>query len=54
MYMQWVGVDENGNTIPIEIGGRSQATNGDARYVLLTNQSPSYNIDYQTGQVTIK
>lgn len=54
MYMQWVGVDENGNTIPIEIGGHSQATNGDARYVLLTNQSPSYNIDYQTGQVTLK
>ena len=54
IYMQWVGVDEDGNTLPIEIGGHSQETNGDYRYVILTNQSPSYNINYETGQITLK
>lgn len=54
MYMQWVGVDENGNTIAINIGGKSKPTNGDYYYVLLDNVSPSYNINYQTGQITAK
>lgn len=54
MYMQWVGVDDKGDTIAINVGGKSQPTNGDYYYVLLDNASPSYNINYQTGQVTAK
>ena len=54
MYMQWVGVDDKGDTIAINIGGKSKPTNGDYYYVLLDNVSPSYNINYQTGQVTAK
>lgn len=54
MYMQWVGVDDKGDTIAINIGGKSQPTNGDYYYVFLDNASPSYNINYQTGQVTAK
>ncbi len=34
--------------------GKSQPINGDYYYVLLDNASPSYNINYQTGQVTAK
>ena len=34
--------------------GKSQPTNGDYYYVLLDNASPSYNINYQNGQVTAK
>ena len=54
MYMQWVGVDDKGDTIAINVGGKSQPTNTDYYYVLLDNASPSYNINYQTGQVAAK
>ena len=54
VYMQWVGIDENGNTIEIQIGGRSERVNGDAYGVVLENVSPSFTIDYATGKVTPK
>lgn len=40
IYMQWVGVDEHEQTIPIEIGGYSKETLNDAHYVLLENKRP--------------
>lgn len=54
VYMQWVGIDENGNTIEIQIGGRSERVNGDVYGVVLENVSPSFTIDYATGKVTPK
>lgn len=53
MYMQWVGVDSNNETIVINIGGKSQQ-DGDYSYVVLDNVFPNLNIDYQTGYVTKK
>ena len=40
IYMQWVGIDENHQTIPIEIGGYSKETLNNAHYVLLENKRP--------------
>ena len=54
VYMQWVGVDANGNTVEIQIGGRSERVNGDVYGVVLENVSPSFTIDYATGKVTPK
>lgn len=54
IYMQWVGVDENGDTIAINIGGNSIQPNGDYYVVVLDNATPELNIDYLTGQVTSK
>lgn len=54
VYMQWVGIDENGNTIEIKIGGHSERVNGDVYAVMLENVSPSFMIDYKTGRVTPK
>lgn len=51
VYMQWVGVDRNGQTIPIQIGGHSKTIKDDYMGVTLKNESPSYVVDYQTGQV---
>lgn len=52
IYLQWVGIDKNGNTLPINIGGLSKESLNDTYYVLLDNKFPDYTIDYQTGQVT--
>ena len=54
VYMQWVGIDANGNTVEIQIGGRSERVNGDVYGVVLENVSPSFTIDYATGKVTQK
>ena len=54
VYMQWVGVNESGNTIEIQIGGRSERVNGDIYGVVLENVSPSFTINYATGEVTPK
>lgn len=53
-YMQWVGIASDGTTIPIEIQGHSQIVSQDTYYVILKNQSPSYNIDTSTGNITLK
>lgn len=54
IYMQWVGVDSEGATIPIVIGGNSYNVKDDYYAVELVNHSPSYNIDYTTGHITKK
>lgn len=48
IYMQWVGVDADGNTLPIEIGGKSYTIKDDYRGVVLDNTSPSFKFDYTT------
>ena len=53
IYMQWVGVDNNDNTIQIKLGGHSGPVgDGDVYGVVLLNESDAYTIDYTTGQVT--
>ena len=54
MYMQWIGIDNNNETIEINIGGHSIVDGNGYSYVVLDNVFPDYNIDYQTGQVTQK
>lgn len=54
IYMQWVGVDSNGDRIAIKIGGHSKALGDEVYGVVLANMSPSYNINYQTGDITLK
>lgn len=49
VYMQWVGVDENGNQLAIKIGGKSKLVTDSISAVILENVSPSYQIDYATG-----
>lgn len=51
IYMQWVGVDSNGNTLPININGKSQQLSGDYYGVTLENVSPSFTFDYTNGQI---
>lgn len=53
-YMQWVGFDADNTQVPIDIGGHSGTVSGAVSGVLLTNQSPSYSIDYATGIITEK
>lgn len=53
-YMQWVGIKSDGTTIPINIQGHSQVASQSVQYVILKNQSPSYNIDTVTGNITLK
>lgn len=53
-YMQWVGFDTDNTQVPIDIGGHSGTVSGAVSGVLLTNQSPSYSIDYATGIITEK
>lgn len=53
-YMQWTGFDAEGNTMPIDLGGKSEVFDEVTGGVLLLNQSPSYAIDYETGDVTGK
>lgn len=48
VYMQWVGVDADNNTIPIKIGGKSHDIKDDYQGVVLENTSPSLKIDYTT------
>ena len=53
-YMQWVGFDTANTQVSIDIGGHSKTVSGAVSGVLLTNQSPSYRIDYATGIITEK
>lgn len=53
-YMQWVGFDTDSTQVSIDIGGHSKTVSGAVSGVLLTNQSPSYSIDYATGIITEK
>ena len=53
-YMQWVGFDTDNTQVSIDIGGHSKTVSGAVSGVLLTNQSPSYRIDYATGIITEK
>ena len=50
VYMQWVGIDQSGQTIEIKIGGNSQSVGENANAVLLENASPSFSVDYNTGE----
>ena len=52
IYMQWVGVDENNQTIPIQIDGKSKNLYEDYWGVTLDNVSPSYTINYETAEAT--
>lgn len=54
IYMQWVGIDQKGQTIPIRIGGKSKRVKYDYEGVVLDNVSPSLKIDYETGQIVRK
>lgn len=40
--------------MPIDLGGKSEVFDEVTGGVLLPNQSPSYAIDYETGEVTGK
>lgn len=53
-YMQWVGFDDAGEQVPIEIGGHSETVKGNIKGVLLQNRSPSCTIDYERGEITVK
>ena len=50
VYLQWVGIDEHGQTLPIQIGGKNQVIQGDVYGVVLENQSPDFQLDYATGR----
>lgn len=54
-YMQWVGFDDAGEQVPIEIRGHSETVKGNVKGVLLQNRSPSCIIDYrnQAGKLTV-
>lgn len=51
IYMQWVGFDKNGNQIAINIGGKSQAQTETIYGVVLENKTPSFTVNYETGEV---
>lgn len=51
IYMQWVGFDKNGNQVAINIGGHSQAQTETIYGVVLENKTPSFTVNYQTGEV---
>lgn len=53
VYMQWVGVDQNGQTIPINIGGNASNIIDDYYAVQLKNVSPSFEVDYASNPVQI-
>lgn len=52
IYMQWVGVDSDGNTLPIQIGGNSYNIYDNYYAVVLENKTPSYRINLMTGDVS--
>lgn len=53
VYMQWVGLSDE-KIIPIKTKGHAQRIKNKTYGVILKNQSPSYIINTQTGQVTLK
>ena len=53
VYMQWVGIDQNGQTIPINIGGNSANIIDNYYAVQLKNVSPSFEVDYSSNPVQI-
>ncbi|WP_025730192.1 DNA/RNA non-specific endonuclease [Atopobacter phocae] len=54
VYMQWVGVDDKDQLFEVKIDGNSKNIYELYHAVTLQNTSPSYNIDYKTGEVTLK
>lgn len=52
-YMQWVGFNDT-QEVAISIGGYSETIQGNTQGVVLLNQSPSYVIDYTTGNISAK
>ncbi|MGT2771987.1 DNA/RNA non-specific endonuclease [Streptococcus marimammalium] len=47
--LQYVGIDENGNLLEINIGGKATKDNYGVSKVVLDNTSPNATIDYATG-----
>jgi streptodornase len=49
IYMQWIGVKDNGTTIPIKIDGKSKIDSENYSFVTLDNVSHVYKINYTDG-----
>lgn len=54
VYMQWVGIDKNGQQIAINIGGKSKLVTETISSVVLDNVLPNYKLNYATGEYTKK
>lgn len=50
IYMQWVGIDENGKLEPIDVGGLSK-NHREYRFAMLENKAPGYIVDTLKGIV---
>ena len=49
IYMQWIGVRDNGTTVPIKIDGKSKIDSENYSFVILDNISNVYKINYTDG-----
>lgn len=50
IYMQWVGLDANNQPVTIKIGGKSKQLQNEIYGVTLENKTPSYKLNYKTGE----
>lgn len=47
----YVGLDSNGNTIPLSVGGKETILDNNVVQVILDNVSPNAELDYKTGMI---